>query len=333
MRVYRVRRVLLWIGLQWGFLAVCSAQSAPGAPSLTGLLEADIETLPKYRIEIIAFAYHDFDPTEERFEQAPRGTLLYLLNPTLLETHERIEPDVSARLLESLLSLDEHSPALIPTEPGIATTWLAELPQQPPGVAPLGQDLSTADRFEPSSTAQAHTEQDFAVEDFAVSDFAAEPAEEQLLPGEEPWYRLLSAEELELTDIYDRLERLDAYTPLVHGGWVQEGFAEDRALPFDLSLLGTFNPLGTIRLHVQRFLHVTVALRYQAQRTAAELLHPVSTGLEEITFPARYDLHVQRRTRSGELHFFDHPAFGVLVLVRPRPEEPEAADEDPTPAA
>ena len=315
MRVYRVRRVLLWIGLQWGFLAVCSAQGVPGTPGLTGLLEADIETLPKYQIEIIAFAYHDFDPTEERFEQAPRGTLLDLLNPTLLETDERIEPDVSARLLESLLSLDEYSPALIPTEPGVATTWLEELPQPPPpGVAPLGQDLTTVDPFESSSTPQTH-------------------AEEQLLPGEESWYRLLSAEELELTDAYDRLERLDAYTPLVHGGWVQEGFAEDQALPFDLSLLGTFNPLGTIRLHVQRFLHVTIALRYQSERTAGELLHPVGAGLEEITFPARYDLDVERRARSGELHFFDHPAFGVLVLVRPRPEEPEAAAEDPTPAA
>jgi len=55
--------------------------------------------------------------------------------------------------------------------------------------------------------------------------------------------------------------------------------------------------------------------------------------LEEITLPPRYELHIQRRTRSGEVHFFDHPAFGVLVVVRPAPEEPETTEEDLAPAA
>jgi hypothetical protein len=37
--------------------------------------------------------------------------------------------------------------------------------------------------------------------------------------------------------------------------------------------------------------------------------------------------------RSGELHFFDHPAFGVIVVVRPQPDEPETLEDDLTPAA
>ena len=330
MPVYRVKRVLLWIGLQWGLLAVCSAQSVPGTQNL--------ETLPRYQIEIIAFAYHDFDLTEETFEQAPLGSLLDLLNPTLLETDERIEPKISARLMQSLLSLDQYPPALIPTEPGVPAGRLEELPQQQLNVAPLVQDLIAVDPFEPSSTPQTYAQEDFVVEDlaeedFVMEDFAEEPAEDRLLPREKSWYRLLSAEELELTDAYARLERLDAYTPLVHGGWVQPGFADDQALPFDLLLLGTLNPLGTIRLHVQRFLHVTIGLRYQVKRAAGELPRPAGVGLEEVTLPARYDLDVERRIRSGELHFFDHPAFGVLVLVNPVPEEPQTPEEGLTPAA
>ncbi len=327
MRISCVKGVLFWLGLQGGFLAVCSAQGVPGSQNLTGLTEEAGKTLRKYQLEIIVFAYHDFDPAEERFEQAPRGSLLDLLNPTLLQTDARIEPDESARLLQSLLNLDADRPALVPTEPGVAARQLAELPEQALGVPPLGQGLGSANRSQPSAAAAD------AEEDSVAEPFADEPAEDRLRRGEESWYRLLSTEELELTDTYDRLERLDAYTPLVHGGWVQEGFPEDRALPFDLSLLGTFNPLGTIMLHVRRFLHVTVALRYQSERVVGELLAPAGIGLEEITFPARYDLNVERRARSGELHFFDHPAFGVLVLVRPQPEEPRPPAEDLIPAA
>ena len=328
MRVYGIKRPLLWIGLQAGFLAVCSAQGVPGSPSPAGLSEENIKALPKYQIEIIAFAYHDFDPAEERFEEEPRGSLLDLLNPTLLKTHERSVPDVSARLLGSLLNLDEGSPALIPTEPGLPAGQLEELPELPSSLERREQSLMPTDRFPPPYAAETD-----AREVPIPEEVAEESPNDRLPKREEPWYRLLSAEELELTDAYDRLELVDAYTPLVHGGWVQEGLPVERAIPFDLALLGAFNPLGTITLHVQRFLHVTITLRYQSERAPGGLLRPAGVGLEEVTFPARYDLNVQRRTRSGELHFFDHPAFGVLVLVRPRPKELQVPEEDLTPAA
>ena len=326
MQLHHVKRLSPWIGLQWGFLAICSAQTDPESPSPANLNQEDVETLPKYQIEVLAFTYNDFDPAEEQFEQTPRGSLLDLLNPTLLETDQRIEPDRSARLLESILTLDEEAPALVPVEPDVATGWLEELPEQLPSNEPLGQDLSTLDSSQLSSTVEVEAD---AVEVFAEQRFSEQ------MPSEKrsTWHRFLNVEELELTDTYARLERLNVYTPLVHGGWVQEGLPEDKALPFELFLLGTFNPLGTIRLHVNRFLHVTIALRYQAERAVGELLGPAGIDLEEITFPPRYELNVRRRIRSGELHYFDHPAFGVLVLVRPRPEEPETLEEDLTPAA
>ena len=45
--------------------------------------------------------------------------------------------------------------------------------------------------------------------------------------------------------------------------------------------------------------------------------------LSEFVLAPRYTLHADRQTRSGELHYFDHPAFGLLVLVTPLP--PDAA--------
>ena len=57
-----------------------------------------------------------------------------------------------------------------------------------------------------------------------------------------PRFRLLQPDELELTDSYARLRAIDAYTPLFHSGWVQEGPPEEEAQPVDGTLLGSANP-------------------------------------------------------------------------------------------
>jgi hypothetical protein len=56
-----------------------------------------------------------------------------------------------------------------------------------------------------------------------------------------------------------------------------------------------------------------------AGRSAAP---PMLAELGEIDLGPRYVLTAERQTRSGELHYFDHPAFGVLVMITPVPETP-----------
>lgn len=112
--------------------------------------------------------------------------------------------------------------------------------------------------------------------------------------------------------------------------------------------------IGTVTLLLQRFLHVGVDLLL----TTPEPL-PIEEGdqdwliareeiLADLTFElighdearARlealnakprfeaYRLVEQRRVRTEELHYFDHPKFGVIVQVRPIPaEEIEALQE------
>ncbi len=351
MRASAIKRSLVCIGLQCGLLAIVSAQTLPTI-DIQAFTNEGPKMLPKYEIEVIVFSYHDFDPAEERFEEIPRGSLLDLLNPTLLETHTRADTDVSKALSDSLRTIDDNQPMLIPTEPSDRTYSIEDLLGSPQGNNPLGQEIFSLEEMGPSATLEpyaAGTRLDdpsaAPIEELAVDalnnlegEFTTlsgdEASNEGLLTEEQStWYRILTAEELELTNTANRLEQLDVYTPLIHGGWVQEGQPEEDAIPFELSLLGGFNPLGTIQLHVNRFLHVTVALRYQSDRPPGELLRPVGHTLEEITFPPRYTLHIQRRTRSNQVHFFDHPAFGVLVLVRPAPEEPEIPGEGLAPAA
>jgi hypothetical protein len=40
-----------------------------------------------------------------------------------------------------------------------------------------------------------------------------------------------------------------------------------------------------------------------------------------------YPFEQRRRMRSGELHYLDHPALGILVLVEPRELPAEATSQ------
>lgn len=132
--------------------------------------------------------------------------------------------------------------------------------------------------------------------------------------------RPLRPEELKLGNEYRKLRAVAAYEPLVHAGWVLPGLPEADSVPFDLKTLGVVNPRGTVRVHLSRFLHITLDLTYQAADAATASLGS-SDGLDEIVLAPQYRLTATRSARSTELHYFDHPAFGVLVRVTPVPAQ------------
>jgi hypothetical protein len=377
MRTSRIDLFVFWLALQFTVASYCLAQGTSLPADISPVAATDGESLQKYRVEVIAFAYHAFDTTEESFSEVPLGTLVDLLNPTLLNTHERSSPDQAAMLMAALLQVDPDLPSLIETEPVIPARRLLDLlpPAQeidlfdeaaiaigdprvflgPGADTDAGEDtalapletppvLSTAMEVETSAVQDTIPifEAGSTIETTAQFNLEADPdkalgaptdVDSVMVPDEDAhWYRILLAEELELTDSYSRLDRLDVYTPVAHGGWVQEGLEEIDAIAFDLALLGAINPSGTVRLHVSRFLHVTVDVRFQAGREAL-VNEPPAQILSEIRLPPRFDLNIQRLTRSGELHYFDHPAFGVLVLVTPEVEEPVAEGDELAPAA
>ncbi len=103
---------------------------------------------------------------------------------------------------------------------------------------------------------------------------------------------------------------------------------------------------GTVRLSLQRFLHVEVDLTltsdeplpfqeehdWHTQR--AVILDDFDSGLisadearsrlESLSTVPRFlswRLQESRRVRSGEVHYLDHPRFGVIVTVTPIPAE------------
>jgi len=127
--------------------------------------------------------------------------------------------------------------------------------------------------------------------------------------------RPLRPDEMKLSTEYRRLRAISAYQPLVHIGWVQPGLPEADSMPIDIGTFGVLNPRGTVRVHLARFLHITLDLTYQGTGSAPAT--GAGDGLDEIALAPQYRLTTTRSARSTELHYFDHPAFGVLVRITP----------------
>jgi len=241
--------------------AAASAQPGPATPP----------SAPLYQVEVLVFAYRDFDKGEERFEQQRR--------PVRGDEARRPVPVFDESTLEAL---------------GGSTT-----PLGPGATAPPSADATPPGQPGPGAPPGA-TEQP--------------PGEAEILG-----FRILRPEELQLTAEYRKIERLPAYVALAHGGWVQPALPEGRSQSFDLALLGVMNPVGGVRVYLSRFLHIRLDLSYQERLAGAAGATPARGDLAELDIAPRYDLVTERQTRSGELQYFDHPAFGVLVKVTPVP--------------
>jgi hypothetical protein len=136
-------------------------------------------------------------------------------------------------------------------------------------------------------------------------------------------FERLPRSELALGEAWSRLERSGGYRPLLLTGWRQPGFGPGnaRAVLIDGETMGGVPVQGTVRFHRQRFLHVEAELLLARDGTDAR--------------PGRYRIRERRRMRSREVHYLDHPVFGVLLLAipwgaTPAPEEPpDDALEEP----
>ncbi len=79
---------------------------------------------------------------------------------------------------------------------------------------------------------------------------------------------------------------------------------------------------GTFTLRRERFLHVDADIGYRKTYTP-EVTAPDSGAQQPVTLYVR--MVQSRRIRGDELHYLDHPLFGVLFVVSPYP--PAAADD------
>lgn len=91
---------------------------------------------------------------------------------------------------------------------------------------------------------------------------------------------------------------------LAHRTWTQGSEEKKTAKP---ARIHTDVLDGTVQFYVSRFLHADVNLQ-----------------LRDAAMPEQaYRIVERRRVKSQEIHYFDHPHFGVLLLVTPIKTQPE----------
>lgn len=161
----------------------------------------------------------------------------------------------------------------------------------------------------------------------------------------------LPQEALELADQVSALTASGKYRILEHVAWLQPGLAKRQAIPVRIQAgldysyeFGEHVPVqlftedqgmqeehaiseldGTVKVVLGRYLHVFTDLVYRRpvdKNTGAEPVTDVS-GNDRVL--ADFPLKIHRKMRSKELHYIDHPLFGILVEIRPAQSEDETS--------
>ncbi len=130
----------------------------------------------------------------------------------------------------------------------------------------------------------------------------------------------------ELTDVAQILDEHPDYTLLNYLSWVQEPVRKIHTIPVSLdvehpeiSLTPQLLLSGEISLYeVQLILQLEIDATYSPTLTIGEETVYLSKPVTLYSEGTEYKLNERRQVQIGELHYFDHPKFGVIFyMVRP----------------
>jgi len=145
-----------------------------------------------------------------------------------------------------------------------------------------------------------------------------------------------------------RLNQSARYNVLLHQSWQQAGLSSSDAISIQINTADLENTdknvapnyqissmdnqnlqssiQGTLKLILGRYLHIHTDLLYKRFNNSTE----TTPTLNNTKLFSEFEIKSQRRMRSKELHYLDHPLLGILVLVTPI-EEPETEEKKAAP--
>jgi len=130
------------------------------------------------------------------------------------------------------------------------------------------------------------------------------------------------------------IRRSKDYRLLLHQSWTQPIDAQSTAILLQGGdqFGDQFELEGTLSVRRSRFLHVETDLwltRFEATGSMQDPFqdHPMAEVYPALLLAAarglnhepgyRYHMAQQRRLRSNEVHYLDHPQFGIIIEIRP----------------
>lgn len=177
-------------------------------------------------------------------------------------------------------------------------------------------------------------------------------------------YQLLTSNDFNLTPEEIKLSKSEKFYPLLHVAWRQpvlsdkdakavhihstmEQSQDDDIFSSDETLAlppnnDFFTPQsnsdsalpmnvidGTIKVTLSKYLHLEADLLYRVKAEQKNEFNIFGFRKEEPSLTA-FKLKDSRRMRSGEIHYFDHPLFGMLVRITPYQLAGQPPDEAQT---
>lgn len=118
-----------------------------------------------------------------------------------------------------------------------------------------------------------------------------------------------------LKGVSQNLERSRSYSILFHRAWRQLAYDRNKAVAYPVSSTvqdGGKSVEGTVKLMLERFLHLDVNLFLMSSNGNEEVIYSDAPGNTPL-----FELREKRRIKSTELHYFDHPRFGAIAKVTP----------------
>ncbi len=110
------------------------------------------------------------------------------------------------------------------------------------------------------------------------------------------------------------------YRILFHQAWSQNAYSPKKTptVLIESDRSGSSNLLGTVKLYKTRFAHVQFDLEVE-KRIPSKIREAVAQNqqvdLEYLPTHWRFNLVESRKIKPGELHYIDHPLFGILVKI------------------
>jgi hypothetical protein len=135
-------------------------------------------------------------------------------------------------------------------------------------------------------------------------------------PGYDARISKLPESSYRLNNVSNSLRHSSGYSVLYHSAWRLPAYDSRNALTYPVNQYvrnGTQHLNGSIKLVRERYLHLDVDLLLTSASSAAKL----SSAEGESGSPV-FELREKRRIKkSGTVHYFDHPRFGMIATVTP----------------
>lgn len=155
------------------------------------------------------------------------------------------------------------------------------------------------------------------------------------LDAGQPFVRLAGTE-LRLGNVIRKLRKNKSYAPLIHLGWRQPILplnSGNAALIYHYQTPPlTFLPPGAIKPKLSNDKSQAFGTLQLSQGKQPRVAVNITLNNPVGNSPQTYQLQESRRIKLGELYYFDHPLFGVIVQVRPARKEATVVPALPAPA-